>query len=255
MLAGTETDLDRTHAVVVERCALRRHPGTLVRLVLLGPEGASFDERHALIEHRRITCSGHVVERCVDEPEPIVRESRAHTLATGLVPPVLHVAFDELPRGRVNDLVACEVRRGKDQRHHVLQLITETERTTRLVEGGSPPDPAGESLVEQPAIQQHIGRRIGCLDLYRPQQRVPEPLHILERGADALWRAAPAYQRRGAGGGRGFAEQSDDRSLLARFEVDADLNGPARIERGAGTVRERRLARAQPVRRAYRSVR
>ncbi len=44
-----------------------------------------------------ISSGRHVMQRRVDQPQPIVGEPRPHAFPAGLVPPVLHVAFDELP--------------------------------------------------------------------------------------------------------------------------------------------------------------
>jgi hypothetical protein len=49
--------------------------------------------------------------------------------------------------------------RGMDQRHRVLQLVTEAEGAARLVIAAARPDPAGQRLVDQPAVGQHVDRR------------------------------------------------------------------------------------------------
>ena len=54
-------------------------------------------------------------QRRIDQPQPVVGELRPHALPAGLVPPVLHVAFDELPRGGVEDVIARQVRRRQEQ--------------------------------------------------------------------------------------------------------------------------------------------
>ena len=195
---------------------------------------------------------GHVLQGRVDEPEPVVRELRADALAARLVPPVLDVAFDELARRGMEDVVARQMRRRHHQRQHVLQLIAEAERAARLIEGGASPDAAGQRLVEQPAVEHQVHRSIRRRDLHRAEQRAPEALHILEGRGDSLRRAAAPHERRHAGFIGGFAEQADHGLLLRRLQRDADLYGAARVHRRAGAVREARRARAPPGREASR---
>ncbi len=52
-------------------------------------------------------------------------------------------------------------RLGVDQRHRVLQLVAETERAAGLVVAAARPEAARERLIEQPAVGQHVERRIG----------------------------------------------------------------------------------------------
>ena len=49
------------------------------------------------------------------------------------MPPVLHVALDELPRRRAQQVRATQVRPRVQQRQHVLQLIAEAKGAARLV--------------------------------------------------------------------------------------------------------------------------
>jgi hypothetical protein len=50
------------------------------------------------------------------------------------MPPVQYVAFHELMSGVAQDLFAREVWLDVDQRHHILKLVAEAIRTTRLVQ-------------------------------------------------------------------------------------------------------------------------
>ena len=77
------------------------------------------------------------------------------------VPPVLHVAFLELPGGRPQDLRPRLLRGAVDQGHHVLELVAEAVGPARLVERRPAPDPAGQHLVEQPAVEHQVQRRVG----------------------------------------------------------------------------------------------
>ena len=85
------------------------------------------------------------------------------------VPPVLHVAFLELPRRRPQDLRPRLLRGAVDQGHHVLELVAEAVGPARLVERRPAPDPAGQHLVEQPAVEHQVqGRRRASAPGRRP---------------------------------------------------------------------------------------
>ena len=60
---------------------------------------------------------------------------------------MLHIAFQELAGREQQQVLAHQVRPGVDERHHVLQLIAETEGAPRLVEAAAGPKAAPESLV------------------------------------------------------------------------------------------------------------
>ena len=98
---------------------------------------------------------------------------------------------------------AREVRRGQQEREHVLQLIPEPERAARLIERRASPDAAGQRLVEEPVVEHQIHRAVGCGDLHRAEQRSPEAPHIVECRGDPLRR-------------RGCAARVTTRSLRRR---------------------------------------
>src|SRR5687768_5395786 len=74
---------------------------------------------------------------------------------------MLHVPFDELPTGGRQDLLAAEPRRRVDQRHCILQLISESDRSARMIESRPSPDPAAQCLIEQSSIEHEVDRQIG----------------------------------------------------------------------------------------------
>ena len=77
--------------------------------MLVGVEQTPLEKRHLFVEDRIVAGGFHVLERCVDQPESIVGNTRANALAFRFVPPVLHVPFDELARGRVQQMRARRV--------------------------------------------------------------------------------------------------------------------------------------------------
>src|SRR5437660_12582389 len=80
------------------------------------------------------------------KPEEIVTDSGADAGARLWMPPVLDIAFYELPCGRTENVLASQVWRGVHEGHHVLQLITEPVSATRLIKRRAAPDSATESL-------------------------------------------------------------------------------------------------------------
>jgi hypothetical protein len=89
------------------------------------------------------------------------------------MPPVLDVALDELARRGAQQVLARERRPRVQQRHARPGADRGSRRRRRLVEGRARPDPAGERLVEQPAVEQQVHRPIGRLDLDDAEHVVP----------------------------------------------------------------------------------
>src|SRR5262245_57664551 len=99
-------------------------------------------KRHLLVEEGVMAGDGDVMAYDEGQEQEIVRDACADALAGRRVPPVLHVAFLELPARRPQDLRPRLLRRAVDEGHHVLQLIAETVGAAGLVERGAAPDAA-----------------------------------------------------------------------------------------------------------------
>src|ERR1700730_17185092 len=89
------------------------------------------------------------------------------------MPPMLHIAFLELASGGTKDLLASQFRLRVNKRAHVLQLIPKPVSAAGLIESRSPPHPAREHLIEQPAIKNDVHSRVRGFDFNRPQQLIP----------------------------------------------------------------------------------
>ena len=76
---------------------------------------------------------------------------------------MLDIAFNELVFAAKEDLVSQKLRFGVYDSHRILQLIAKTECTAGLVIAASGPETAGDGLVHQPAVCQHVKRGIRCL--------------------------------------------------------------------------------------------
>ena len=151
------------------------------------------------------------------------------------MPPVLHIAFDELtPRGAYQMLagdIAFRDRHG----HHVLQLIAETVGSAELIEPGPGPDAAGKRLVEQPAIQDQIHAGIGSGYLQGAENVIPLTGDFVERLLQI--------------GGAIVVQQPDRPFATFRLtEQESELDGRARaklddgLQRGAGIEAGARLS-------------
>ena len=111
------------------------------------------------------------------------------------MPPVLHVALDELSAGGHEQVRAVEIGAAEGQRHHVLQLIAEAEGAAGLIEAGARPQPGADVLVQQPAIHDQVERIVRRVHLDGAERAVPERLHLDPRVLDAIRVAAAADQR------------------------------------------------------------
>ena len=201
-------------------------------------ERIRFKERHDLMEDRIVAGGAYVMRSDEGEPEQIVRHARAHA-RTGLgMPPVLHVALDELPRGRAQDVFARELRCGMHERHHILELVAESEGTARLVKGRASPDAAAQRLVEQPAIEQEIGGGLGRLHLDRAEEIVPPALRPAERGLDICRSAEALHDRARLGFIGGLSEQEGHFDHLARLDLHDGLHRGAWVEARARAAHE-----------------
>ena len=134
----------------------------------------------------------------------------------GRVPPVLHVALLELARRRAQDLCPRLLRRAVDDGHRVLELVAETECPARLVERRPAPHSTGERLVEQPAVQHQVHRRVRRADLDRPEDAIPECADFLQRRLYPARSGVGADESSGLVRGLGLPEQEDDLLLPAR---------------------------------------
>src|SRR5439155_17913095 len=97
----------------------------------------------------------------------------ANPTSAGRMPPVLDVAFSELsPRG-TQQMLPGQPTLGNGQGDHVLELVAEAIGAPRLVERRPGPEPAGERLVEQPAVEQDVHRPVRGPNLDGPKGNLP----------------------------------------------------------------------------------
>src|SRR3989304_10591450 len=97
------------------------------------------------------------------------------------MPPMLDITFLELMRRAEEEVLTHETRVCVDERHHILQLVAETEGTPGLVISAAGPETARYSLVHEPAIGQDIYGLVGCFRLHGAKRVVPVFPHLFER--------------------------------------------------------------------------
>ena len=154
------------------------------------------------------------------------------------VPPVLNVAFDELPAGGADQVAAIDVRSREAQGHHVLELVTESERAARLIVRGAGPEPARQRLVEQPPVHQDVERIVRRVDLDRAENVLPGTLDLLERCERGGDRTVLPDQAECGFTVVALPEQEDHLPRLAGLELDRGVQRGAGIEAGAEGVRQ-----------------
>jgi len=161
------------------------------------------------------------------------------------MPPVENVPLDELVRRVQEDLRARAGRIVPDPGSRVLELIAEAERASRLVEGRARPEPAGEHLVEEPAVHHHVERRVGGLDADAAERVAPEPARRGESAVHGLARGVAGDERVGVRAALSFAEQEVDLDLPSGRDLQPDRQRRTRLAGGARGSRCR-AARAAP---------
>ena len=176
------------------------------------------------------------------QEEEVVGNAGADAAAGGRVPPVLHVAFLELPRRRAQDLCPRLLRGAVDDGHRVLELVAEAERPARLVERRPAPHATGERLVEEPAVEHQIHRRVRRADLDRPEDAIPERSRFLQRRLHPTGLGVGADEAPGLVRGLRLPEQEDDLLLPARRHFQRGHQCGAGVDQVAGAVGEPRPA-------------
>ena len=99
-----------------------------------------FGERIAFEEWNFFVEDGHVAggfDEAADrirQPKQIVRDARAHAASRRRMPPVLHIAFDELARSGEQNLLAGNVAFRDAESQDILQLVAKSVGSADLVE-------------------------------------------------------------------------------------------------------------------------
>ncbi len=151
------------------------------------------------------------------------------------VPPVLDVALGELPAGGAQEVLARQVRPDEEEREDVLELIAESVGAARLVVARARPEPAGEVLVEEPAVHEEVEGVVGRRDLDGRDVSSQNASTSRSSSAAASGPPVPAY----------FATSA--RASAASFPCPRRRrSGASRPARGRPPPGSRRRGRARP---------
>ena len=113
--------------------------GTNRRSCSSGFRGSPSRNGDFFVQNSGVACHGDVVRDHERQPQQIVGAERAHAHAGFRMPPMLHVAFDELARGGTQNVGPRNLGPRIDEGQRILQLIAETEGAAGLIERRSVP--------------------------------------------------------------------------------------------------------------------
>ena len=157
----------------------------------------------------------------------------------------------ELLRRAAQQVLAHEPRLRMHERHRVLQLVAEAEGAAGLVVAAARPEAAGQRLVQEPAVGQHVQRRVGRLDLHRAERAAPVlAARCRAQRAPSRTCAAACASARACSTSASRAEPEDDLPLLRRRPVRTAPGSrrrdraPRRACRKAAIASSRRDSRA-----------
>ncbi len=119
-----------------------------------------------------------------------------------------------------------------DERHPVLQLVAETEGAPRLVVSAPRPKTARQSLVQEPAVGQHVEGRVRCFHLHGAERVIPVLPHRFERLARRGGSPEAMRQVAGVIGVPPDAEREDELTLLPVGQLEGNLDRGAGIQSG-----------------------
>ena len=224
--------------MLIQGFAAQRAHRQIVVGLFVGVERATLDVGRDLVQHAPIAGDAHVAACGQWQPQEIVGTARAYAAVGRRMPPVLHVAFRELVRRTQQQVVAHALRLRVQHRHRILQLIAETKRAARLIVAAARKKPAGDGLVQQPAVGEHIDRRIGRVHMHRAQRAPPFRTHCGQRFLRDRVSAQALRQPRGIAGITAHAEPEYQRALGIEIEIECQLDRRARIQSGADPSRQ-----------------
>jgi len=145
---------------------------------------------------------------------------------------MLDISLPELTGSAEEEVLAHEERLSVDERHHVLQLIAETEGAPRLVVSVPGPKSARYSLVQEPAIGQDIDGLVGCFHLHCAKRVIPVLPHRFERAARGSRSPEATHQVASVIVISPCAKPEDNLTLLPVGQIEWNLDSSAGIQSG-----------------------
>src|SRR5208282_193345 len=200
-----------------------RPAGQIVIRVLFRVNLPAIEEVDRFVQYSGIPRAENVPVRRQGQPEVIIRTVRAHASARWGMPPMLDTAIAKLTGRAEEQVLTKKVWLGMDKRHHVLQLVAETEGAPRLVECAPPPKTARESLVDEPAVSQDVEGLVGCFHLHRAKRVLPVLPNRFERVMGGSRFAKTTHQVVSVIFAMAYAESEDDLTLLPVCQLERNL--------------------------------
>src|SRR3972149_11942252 len=146
------------------------------------------------------------------------------------MPPMLDIALLELTGSAEEEMLTHENRVCMYERHHVLQLVPETESAPRLVVSAAGPETAHYSLVQEPAIGQEMYGLVGCLHLHCAKRVIPVLPYRFERVTRRSRTPETTHQFAGVIGIPPCSEPEDNLALLPVGQIEWNLDSGAWIQ-------------------------
>src|SRR5471032_1929861 len=122
------------------------------------------------------------------------------------MPPVLDISLPELTGSAKQKLVANETWFSVNQRHHILQLVTETESAAGLIISATRPETARQRLVQEPAIRHHVDGLVRCIDIHGAESMRPVMPYRLQGSTGGFCAAKALHQFHSARGALAYTE-------------------------------------------------
>lgn len=136
---------------------------------------------------------------------------------------MLDISLPELTGRAEKEVLAHEVRLRVDQRHHVLQLVTEAEGASWLVVTAPRPNAASQSLVQEPPVRQDVEGWVGRFNMYCAKSVLPVLPHRFERVTGGGRSPEAMHQVDGFIAVSPYAEREDDLTLLPVGQLEWNL--------------------------------
>src|ERR1700676_660386 len=132
--------VDGPPAMFPERGGVGRDRRYKKPLVFVGLQWIAFEEGDLFVKQAGVAGNGEILRYYERQPQQIVGAEGSHAHARFRMPPMLNVAFDELPRSRTNNVLPRNFGTGVDQGQRILQLIAKSEGAAGLIKRGSAPE-------------------------------------------------------------------------------------------------------------------
>ena len=145
---------------------------------------------------------------------------------------MLDISLRELTGSTEEKVLAHEMRFSVDKRHHVLQLIAETEGAPWLVVSAAGPKAARYRLVQEPAVGQDIDGLVGCFHIHCAERVVPVLPDLFKRAARGGRSTKTLQQVAGVIGIPPCAEPEYDLTLLSVSQLKGYLDSGAGVQSG-----------------------